>query len=658
VRLSGVDPSIIRELSGIYKPFVKAFKELISNSYDADATTITVFVARDFSSIEIWDDGIGLTPIEFHRDFARLGGSTAWQNQGVSPGGRRRIGYKGIGFLAVARYCSRMEVESISRRFHRDALRLSRGRRRSLNVLRALATVIPARIVHPRLKIERVQRITDSGTLSLRTGYDYLVRKGTIRLRSKRALVRGGVFDVRYSVDCRDLTLRAMLDFDYLLSLERRASLHLLENFCDVVVSTCQTRQAAGTRIKLTGLKDFVVRDLAASRHRGKGWNIASQSGREQFFWRLARAAPIEDAFPSTDLANALAKLRAIQEDPKLPRLLVRWREETPVEARRPICVPKAPGECGDVVVPIEIAEAGLRAIGYLIAQSDVVYPAELRGITVRVRNAPIGDPSFFGLERILAGARKAALSQISGEVMVLDGLDSTDAINPGRESFYEEHTHYSILRRALIGSEEALGGAVGQAMRLISDRSNVRSQVTQKILGARLRRRVLTSISSGVASFARSNAEVGHRIARFFTAPIAAKGLAGARDIPLRPVGRIAGFEIEEVPELPREFSIDFANRSVAIDFSRDIWSQCIYLDGRYYEVCFKQGLPNDPICEFDNIAGRIFVNWAHPAKLYMDENGFLRSAIVWRLAYHAAQDDADLMMSLALNLLAHRAE
>ncbi len=32
MRLSGIDPSIIRELSGIYKPFVKAFKELVSNA--------------------------------------------------------------------------------------------------------------------------------------------------------------------------------------------------------------------------------------------------------------------------------------------------------------------------------------------------------------------------------------------------------------------------------------------------------------------------------------------------------------------------------------------------------------------------------------------------------------------------------------------------
>src|SRR5947207_1276315 len=98
MRLSGVDPGIIRELSGIYKPFVKAFKELISNAFDADSSTISVTLHNDFSAIDVLDDGNGMTPYEFHEDFARLGGSTAWRGGGRSPGGRPRIGYKGIGF--------------------------------------------------------------------------------------------------------------------------------------------------------------------------------------------------------------------------------------------------------------------------------------------------------------------------------------------------------------------------------------------------------------------------------------------------------------------------------------------------------------------------------------------------------------------------------
>ena len=42
MKFGGVDPSIIRELSGIYKPFTQAFKEIISNSYDAGAENVKI----------------------------------------------------------------------------------------------------------------------------------------------------------------------------------------------------------------------------------------------------------------------------------------------------------------------------------------------------------------------------------------------------------------------------------------------------------------------------------------------------------------------------------------------------------------------------------------------------------------------------------------
>ena len=47
VQLGGIDPSILRELSGVYNPFVKAFKELVSNAFDADADYVHVAIADD-----------------------------------------------------------------------------------------------------------------------------------------------------------------------------------------------------------------------------------------------------------------------------------------------------------------------------------------------------------------------------------------------------------------------------------------------------------------------------------------------------------------------------------------------------------------------------------------------------------------------------------
>src|SRR5437773_8733867 len=102
MRLGGIDPSILRELSGVYKPFVKAFKELVSNAFDADADMVRVVFDDDFSSVTVADDGQGMTPFEFRNDFTRIGGGSRRWAGDRTRNGRLRIGSKGIGFLALA----------------------------------------------------------------------------------------------------------------------------------------------------------------------------------------------------------------------------------------------------------------------------------------------------------------------------------------------------------------------------------------------------------------------------------------------------------------------------------------------------------------------------------------------------------------------------
>ena len=49
-------------------------------------TSVTVTLHDDFSALDVLDDGNGMTPYEFHEDFARLGGSTAWLRGGCAAG--------------------------------------------------------------------------------------------------------------------------------------------------------------------------------------------------------------------------------------------------------------------------------------------------------------------------------------------------------------------------------------------------------------------------------------------------------------------------------------------------------------------------------------------------------------------------------------------
>jgi hypothetical protein len=658
MRLSGVDPGIIRELSGIYKPFVKAFKELISNAYDADASNITVTLAEDFSVLEVLDDGIGMTPYAFEESFARLGGSTAWRRGGKSPKGRLRIGYKGIGFLAVARYCSALQVETHSRRPHRGWRPIQRRNRKTVPLDEVVGPLIPRELLSNRVSIRSIKGVSGSSATLFKEGRDYAMEDHAVRLIGRS--LRAQLLEFDYEIDCSNILIEAVLDFDYLLSLERRADLRLLDDFCTVAFKSIDRQTKSHTRIRLMGLKDFVVRDLGAPRSKGKARNIAFKSGKEQFLWRLARTAPIRDALPSTVACEPVLRSMELQAHSDLPAIAVKWRSDDPVLLTRPIYVPhNLPDANDDTVIPVDIDEGGIRATGYLLARSEIVYPAELRGIAIRVRNVTIGDTSFLGWEHLLSGPRKAALSQISGELIVSKGLDAADAINPGRESFYEENVHYRILRRALFGSEETVGGLVGKAVRGILDRIHVRSQVTEKLAEARQRRRTLTEISSAVNFYSRERSTTGRALAEFFSRPVRADGLGSARDVPLRPGHKLGGFAVESRKGLASgDVEIDFRHRTVAIDFEHETWSTMVYLNGHYYEVLIKQGKPDHPICEFDNDRRRILVNWGHPVKLHMDDTGFLKSAILLRLAHYAAPANADTMMDLALNMLAFRAE
>jgi HSP90 family molecular chaperone len=55
--------------SGLYKSPGACLKELINNSYDADASKVTVLVKPDADQIIISDDGIGFTKAQFQTHF-------------------------------------------------------------------------------------------------------------------------------------------------------------------------------------------------------------------------------------------------------------------------------------------------------------------------------------------------------------------------------------------------------------------------------------------------------------------------------------------------------------------------------------------------------------------------------------------------------------
>jgi len=97
-----------------YTSFPKAIKELIINAFDAGAKTVHLNFSEDFSTLQIIDDGKGMSAEQFKNDFLRISGS--WKGF-LSPGtrdketGRPIIGRYGIGVLAIAPICEWADIK-------------------------------------------------------------------------------------------------------------------------------------------------------------------------------------------------------------------------------------------------------------------------------------------------------------------------------------------------------------------------------------------------------------------------------------------------------------------------------------------------------------------------------------------------------------------
>lgn len=114
---------IARVTDGIYRQPGSSLRELISNSYDADATRVTIKTdAPRFERISIEDDGIGMTPQSLAHMLLHIGGSAKRQEAGqelgitnandplLSPSGRKLIGKIGIGIFSVAQLTHTFQI--------------------------------------------------------------------------------------------------------------------------------------------------------------------------------------------------------------------------------------------------------------------------------------------------------------------------------------------------------------------------------------------------------------------------------------------------------------------------------------------------------------------------------------------------------------------
>lgn len=107
--------SVLNHLGrNLYRNFVTVLGEAISNSWDADANNVWIYIDREKSELLVKDDGSGMSDEDFKNKFLKVGYSKRG-NEGKlikSPGGRPYIGRKGIGKLALLSCAKRVSVIS------------------------------------------------------------------------------------------------------------------------------------------------------------------------------------------------------------------------------------------------------------------------------------------------------------------------------------------------------------------------------------------------------------------------------------------------------------------------------------------------------------------------------------------------------------------
>lgn len=107
---------IITKLGGaLYGGFIPAICETISNSYDADATLVTISVINDKNEREVWieDNGIGMDWETLKSSFFEAGKNRRNnENQGKTAKGRFVTGKKGLGKFALFGFCKELYIET------------------------------------------------------------------------------------------------------------------------------------------------------------------------------------------------------------------------------------------------------------------------------------------------------------------------------------------------------------------------------------------------------------------------------------------------------------------------------------------------------------------------------------------------------------------
>lgn len=408
----------IRQLSrGLYRSTATAFKELISNAYDASATEVRIDTNYpEFDFISCVDNGEGMPLKEFSRFFSEegIGSSIKRKDQEDIPRDqidrtgkydRRIIGRLGIGMLAIGQLCHSFKIES-----HYN----ENGEGKAY---RAEITFLEPSVPDPEVII----RNTDTKKKSLKAGiwsYEVIEYDET---RTGFAI---------YSSDIRGTFRREMKESVGEKEYERMSfSLSELHSEFD------------GKRASIRDCKPYL-----------------------ETIWELSILCPLPyygniEEYPINVTAFSTEESQSNEYEQAIQFIQERQQRYLNhnfrvffdgIELKRYLQLPTEkdkPSRLYFVDFDETVYDSPLRFSGYLFAQAGAVRPLELNGIQIRLRGVGIGgyDSTFLRYSKTVETIRNR---WVSGEIFVDEGLES--ALNIDRDSFNEHDEHFKKLQSFL----------------------------------------------------------------------------------------------------------------------------------------------------------------------------------------------------------------
>jgi hypothetical protein len=421
---------------GIYRSSGNALKELVSNAYDADAKTVRINTNYpEFDVVTCSDDGIGMTIDQFKElmnggigdSHKREGEDIRNQKTKKTVKGRPIIGKLGIGMLAIAQICYDFKVIS-----HHKETKSAFEATINLNPRRS-------READETPTSEEVRnQPTESANAKVKTSEESIEENN-----SKNTEKNVGSYHVR------------PIDYE-----EDHVGLLITSN--DLRGSfTNQYREDVKKPAFRKIPKDFETYLDEVSKEK----SVARKGIYWELFWDLALAAPIsyleKAPFSVETIKMAADKDSRDINFKELDTFFTEIKGEVSdcnfnvildgVKLYRPVLLPNKKATSSSSRITLVNSDKKIGGLpfnytGYLFTQGSAIYPEELRGILIRVRNTAIGnyDKSILKYDTVL-GFRA---DWFSGEILVEEGLEG--ALNIDRNSFNEMNEHYQYLKRNL----------------------------------------------------------------------------------------------------------------------------------------------------------------------------------------------------------------